>query len=59
MQGGWKDTFMDNVWSWGSPLGLGAFVLAVGATILMLAWAVYRLSTIPTPVETKETRKRR
>lgn len=46
-----------DVWSWGSPLGLGAFVLAVGLTILTLAWAIHSLSTIPTAPA--ETRKRR
>jgi uncharacterized membrane protein (DUF485 family) len=35
-----------NVWSWGEPLGLGAFILAIALTFAVFIWAAKTASEI-------------
>lgn len=41
-------------WSWGDPVGLGIFMVAVALTLGLLAWTIKTLSSI----EDKSARKK-
>lgn len=36
-----------NIWDWGHPLGLGAFILGMALVVFVLCLAMKTLATIP------------
>ncbi len=38
-----------DVWSWSSPLGLGAFIVGIALAISLLSWSIHRMASIDAP----------
>ena len=47
-----------DVWGWNSPIAWALFLMGCGATVVLLAWAVRLLSSIPMPTSLTQNKKR-
>jgi hypothetical protein len=43
-----------NVWDWSTPLGLGAFILAIATTLFVLSWTIKTLASISSDTDRRK-----
>ncbi|HUC88016.1 MAG TPA: hypothetical protein VMR95_02620 [Candidatus Binatia bacterium] len=47
-----------DVWGWTSPIAWALFLVGCGTTLLLLAWSIRMLSSIPLPTSLSVSKKK-